>query len=116
MKPVKVKPVQVKAGQLKLASAGAAQPAPPITSAIPAAHPEGPETSSAVVAKAETNKAETNKAEASKPDIARTDLPPQPANHATGNGLLAVLPAQAVPPAPPPQAVAFAVPAPRPPI
>jgi len=114
MKPVKVKTVQVKAGQLKLASAGAAQPAPPITSAIPAAHPEVPETSSAVVAKAETNKAETNKAEASKPDIARTDLPPQPANHGTGNGLLGVLPASSVPAAPAPQALAFADPAPRP--
>ena len=48
MKPVKVKTVQVKAGQTKLASAGPSQPvAPPITSAIPA-RPEVAETSSAV--------------------------------------------------------------------
>src|SRR5712691_3660071 len=63
MKPVKVKTVQVKAGQIKLASAGSAQPATAITNAISPARPEVPETSSAVVAKAETNKAETNRAE-----------------------------------------------------
>ena len=34
MKPVKVKTVQVKAGPMKLASAGPSQPAPPITNAI----------------------------------------------------------------------------------
>src|ERR1700681_338363 len=54
MKPVKVKTVQIKAGPMKLASAAAAQPAPPITSAIPPARAEVPETSSAVVAIAET--------------------------------------------------------------
>ena len=57
MKPVKVKTVQIKAGQMKLAAAGAAQPATPITSAIPA-RPDVPETSSAIMAKAESNKAE----------------------------------------------------------
>src|SRR6202041_2407671 len=36
MKPVKVKTVQIKAGQVKLAAAGAAQPVTPITSAMPA--------------------------------------------------------------------------------
>src|SRR5258708_6290317 len=55
MKPVKVKTVQIKAGQVKLASAGSAQPATPVTNAIPA-RPEVPETSSAVMAKAETSK------------------------------------------------------------
>jgi D-alanyl-D-alanine carboxypeptidase len=119
MKPVKVKTVQVKAGQVKLASAGAAQPAPPITSAIPAARPDVPETSSAVVAKVETNKAETNKieankAEANKPDMARTDLPPQPAGHGTGNGLLGVLPASSVPASSTLHALAYADPTPRP--
>ena len=50
MKPVKVKTVQVKAGPMKLASAGPSQPAaPPITNAIPA-RSEVAETSSAVVA------------------------------------------------------------------
>ena len=61
--------------------------------------------------KAETNKAETNKAEANKPEVARTEMPPQPANHGTGNGLLGVLPASSVPSAS--QAMAYADPAPR---
>ncbi len=107
MKPVKVKTVQVKAGPLKLASAGSPQSPTPITSALPAARPEVPETSSAFVAKAETNRPEAIKAEASKLDIPRTEMPPQPANHGTGNGLLGVLPASAS------QAMAYADPAPR---
>jgi D-alanyl-D-alanine carboxypeptidase len=104
MKPVKVRTVQVKAGPMKLASAGPSQPAPPITNALPA-RPEVAETSSAVVAKA----AETNKAEA-----ARVELPPQPAGHGTGHGVLGVLPASSVAPAPsqalPAQALAYAQP------
>jgi D-alanyl-D-alanine carboxypeptidase len=115
MKPVRVKTVQVKAGSMKLASAGPSQPAPPITSTI-AARPEVAETSSAVVAKAtETNKTET----------ARVEMPPQPANHGTGQGILGVLPASSVAAAPSPvasskasssqasQAMAYADPAPR---
>lgn len=86
MKPVKVKTVQVKAGPMKLASAGPAQPAPPVTAAIPA-RPEVAETSSAVVAKV---------ADTGKTDIARPALPPQPANHGTGQGVLGVLPASAL--------------------
>ncbi len=119
MKPVKVKTVQVKAGQMKLASAGSAQPATAITNAISPARPEAPETSSAVVAKAETNKAETNRAETNRAETnrveaARTEMPPQPANHGTGNGLLRVLPASSLPPSPTPQqAMAYADPAPR---
>ncbi len=118
MKPVKVKTVQVKAGQMKLASAGSAQPATAITNAIPPARPEVPETSSAVVAKAETDKAETNKvetnrAETNRVEVARTEMPPQPANHGTGNGLLGVLPASSLPPSSTPQAMAYADPAPR---
>jgi len=107
MKPVKVKTVQVKAGPMKLASAGPSQPAPPVTHAI-LARPEVAETSSAVVAKA----AETNRTEA--PKLA---MPPQPANHGTGQGVLGVLPAssltQAPPQASPSQALAYADPAPR---
>jgi D-alanyl-D-alanine carboxypeptidase len=112
MKPVKVKTVQIKAGQVKLASAGATQAATPVTSAIPA-RPEVPETSSAIMAKAESNKAESNKAESNRVDVARTEMPPQPANHGTGNGLLGVLPASSVPPSSAPQALAYADPNPH---
>jgi D-alanyl-D-alanine carboxypeptidase len=100
MKPVKVKTVQIKAGQVKLAAAGPAQPAPPVTSAIPA-RADLPETSNAVVAKAETGKT----------DAVRADMPPQPANHGTGNGVLGVLPASSLPPSS--QAMAYADPSPR---
>ena len=106
MKPVRVKTVQVKAGQVKLASAGSSQPATPVTSAIPAARAEMPETSSAVVAKAETNKVEV-----AKTDLAKTEMPPQPAGHGTGNGLLGVLPASSLPAS---QALAYADPTPSP--
>ncbi|MBX9651344.1 MAG: SPOR domain-containing protein [Xanthobacteraceae bacterium] len=112
MKPVKVKTVQVKAGPMKLASAGPSQPTP-ITNAIPA-RSEVAETSSAMVAKAAetTNKAET----------ARIEMPPQPANHGTGQGVLGVLPASslastssqpAASKASSSQAMAYADPAPR---
>jgi D-alanyl-D-alanine carboxypeptidase len=115
MKPVKVRTVQIKAGAMKLASAGPSQPAPPITNAIPPARPEVAETSSAVVAKAEI-KPET-KPEMTRSEVNRAELPPQPANHGTGNGVLGVLPASSV--ASPPsqasssQALAYADPAPR---
>jgi len=113
MKPVRIKTVQVKAGPLKLASAGPSQPAPPVTSAIPAPRPDIAETSSAVVARAETIKSEPS------PEAARSDLPPQPPGHGTGNGILGVLPAssltagQAVT-SPPQQAMASLAPAPQP--
>jgi D-alanyl-D-alanine carboxypeptidase len=86
MKPVRVKTVLVKAGQLKLASAApspSSQSATPITNTIPTAGAEGGETSSSVVSKAETPRAD--------------DMPPQPAGHGTGHGLLGVLPASSVP-------------------
>jgi D-alanyl-D-alanine carboxypeptidase len=129
MKPVKVKTVQVKAGQIKLASAGPPQPATPITSAIPQPRPEVPETSSALVAKAETGKPEVVKTEVAKseviksevakpevarPEAARTEMPPQPANHGTGNGILGVLPASSLPPSSASQAMAYADPTPQP--
>ena len=101
MKPVRVKTVQVRAGQMKLASADPAQPAPPVTNAIPAARSAVPETSGSIVAKAELNKAEMNKVE----------MPPQPANHGTGRGVLGVLPASSVSTA---QAMASADPSSRP--
>jgi D-alanyl-D-alanine carboxypeptidase len=93
MKPVKVKTVQIKAGQMKVASA-ASQSGTSITSAIPS-RTEVPETSGAVVAKA---------------DAARTEMPPQPANFGTGNGVLGVLPASSVPASPSSQALAYADP------
>ena len=113
MKPVKVKTVQVKAGAMKLASAAPSQPAPPVTSAIPAPRADIAETSSAVVARAETIKSEPA------PDMARSDLPPQPPGHGTGNGILGVLPASSLPPsqqvpaAQPQQAVASLTAAPQ---
>jgi D-alanyl-D-alanine carboxypeptidase len=97
MKPVKVKTVQIKAGQVKLASAGGAQPSTPVTNTI-SARQDVPETSSAVMAKAEISKPEPS-------------MPPQPANHGTGNGVLGVLPASSVPSASPVQAMAYADPA-----
>jgi D-alanyl-D-alanine carboxypeptidase len=109
MKPVKVKTVQVKAGPMKLASAGPSQPAPPITNTIAR---QLPETSGAVMAKAETSKVETSKAETNKVEVAKAEMPPQPANHGTGNGLLGVLPASSVPASPTSQAMAYADPAP----
>ena len=112
MKPVKVRTVQVKAGQVKLASAASSQPATPITSAIPAARPEVPETSSAVVAKAE-NKAGSNKVEIAKTDVAKPEMPPQPAGYGTGNGVLGVLPASSLPSSSSSQALAYADPASR---
>ncbi|MET3838826.1 serine hydrolase [Bradyrhizobium sp. OAE829] len=109
MKPVKVKTVQVKAGAMKLASAGPSQPvAPPITSAIAPSRPEVAETSSAVVARAEP-RSEAVKPEVIRPEVARAELPPQPANHGTGHGVLGVLPASSVPSAPA-QALAYVQP------
>jgi D-alanyl-D-alanine carboxypeptidase len=115
MKPVRVKTVQIKAGQIKLAGAGPAQPAPPVTSAIPA-RTEVPETSSAVVAKAENGKTEAAKPEVGKSEMSRTEMPPQPAGHGTGNGILGVLPASSVASSSPSpsQAMAYADPSPRP--
>jgi D-alanyl-D-alanine carboxypeptidase len=89
MKPVRVKTVQIKAGQAKLASA--AQPSTPVTSGISPSRPEIAETSGSVIARAE-------------------QMPPQPANHGTGHGLLGVLPASSLPAA---QAVAAVDTAPR---
>ena len=111
MKPVKVKTVQVKAGPMKLASAGGSQPAaPPITNAIPA-RAEVAETSSAVVEKAAENRIEAAK------DALRADMPQQPAGHGTGNGVLGVLPASSLTLAPSQtshaQTLAYADPAPH---
>ena len=47
-----------------------------------------------MVAKAET------KPELTRSEVTRSEMPPQPANHGTGNGVLGVLPASSVPAAP----------------
>jgi D-alanyl-D-alanine carboxypeptidase len=109
MKPVKVKTVQVKAGQIKLASAN---PAEPITNAVPPARPDVQEMARAMAAKAEINKAEAAKSEIAKSEPVKPEMPPQPANHGTGNGILGVLPASSLPPSASPQAMAYADPAP----
>jgi len=96
MKPVRVKTVHVKAGGMRLASAGPAQPATSVTSAIPQAAASVPETSNAVVAKAAETSAEPARQEYAPPAM-RSELPPQPPGHGTGNGVLGVLPASSVP-------------------
>jgi D-alanyl-D-alanine carboxypeptidase len=113
MKPVKVKTVQVKAGPMKLASAGPSQPAAPPTTNTISARPEVAETSSAVVARAAETKAETAKETAK--ETTKAAMPPQPANHGTGNGVLGVLPASSLTQAQAShaQALAYADPAPR---
>jgi D-alanyl-D-alanine carboxypeptidase len=109
MKPVKVKTVQVKAGQIKLASANPAQPVTPVTNAIPPARPDVQEMASAMAAKAESNKAEAAKSEMAKSEPVKPEMPPQPANHGTGNGILGVLPASSLQqPASSSQAMAYA--------
>jgi D-alanyl-D-alanine carboxypeptidase len=96
MKPVRVKTVLVKAGQIKLASAAA----PPVANAIAPARQDAAETSSSAASNAEAT---------------RTDMPPQPAGHGTGHGLLGVLPASSVPSLmqAPTQALALADPTPQ---
>ena len=109
MKPVKVKTVQVKAGQTKLASASPAQPATPVANTTSPARLDVQETSSAMVAKPETSKSEVAKS-----DQLRPDMPPQPANHGTGNGILGVLPASSLSSPSTPQALAYSDPTPSP--
>jgi D-alanyl-D-alanine carboxypeptidase len=109
MKPVKVKTVQVKAGQAKLASASPAQPATPVTNTMSPARPDVQEASSAMVAKTETNRSDVAKS-----DLLRPEMPPQPANHGTGNGILGVLPASSLSSSSTPQALAYSDPTPSP--
>ena len=109
MKPVKVKTVQVKAGQTKLASASPVQPATTVANTVSPARPDVQETSSAMVAKPETSKSEVAKS-----DQLRPDMPPQPANHGTGNGILGVLPASSLSSPSTPQALAYSDPTPSP--
>jgi D-alanyl-D-alanine carboxypeptidase len=115
MKPVKVKTVQVKAAPPKLASTSTTpqpSPVPTITSSLQPAHADVAESSSATaVARVETGKAGGTdpglQPEAIRPEMARSELPPQPANHGTGNGILGVLPASSLPPSSVSQAMAY---------
>jgi D-alanyl-D-alanine carboxypeptidase len=113
MKPVKVKTVQVKAGPLKLAAAGPSQPVAPVASSAPP-RADIPETSNALIAKADTGKGDLARPEPIRSEAARSGLPQQPPGFGTGNGILGVLPASSLPPssasasqtfayAPPPQ-------------
>ena len=113
MKPVKVKTVQVKAGPLKLAAAGPSQPVAPVASSAPP-RADIPETSNALIAKADTGKGDLARPDPVRSEAARSGLPPQPPGFGTGNGILGVLPASSLPPssasasqtfayAPPPQ-------------
>jgi D-alanyl-D-alanine carboxypeptidase len=58
-------------------------------------------------------KAETNKVEVAKTEAARNEMPPQPPNHGTGNGVLGVLPASSLTSSSTSQAMAYADPNPR---
>lgn len=89
MKPVRVRTVQVKSGQYKVASA-AEMPSASITNTV-------------------TSRSET--AETSNSLYARSEMPRQPAGFGTGNGILGVLPAGATPSAP--ATMAYADPSPH---
>lgn len=78
MKPVRVRTVQVKSGQYRVASASAETPAPTATNTVSHNEPtaRSPETTNSL--------------------YARSEMPRQPAGHGTGNGILGVLPASSV--------------------
>jgi D-alanyl-D-alanine carboxypeptidase len=101
MKPVKVRTVQIKAGQVKLASASPTQPVPPVTNTI-SSRTDGMESPNAIAT------ADTAKPEVGRVEPARAELPPQPPGHGTGNGILGVLPASSVASSSPSQAMAYA--------
>lgn len=82
MTPVRVKTVQIKSGQTRIASTAAAVPAPSATASIPPARSEVAETSNSIVAKAS--------------DLKAAELPPQNPKYGTGQGILGTLPASAL--------------------
>jgi D-alanyl-D-alanine carboxypeptidase len=92
MTPVRVKTVQIKAGQTRVASAAPTGPAPIATASIPPVRPDVAETSNSIVSKA-------------------AELPPQNPRFGTGQGILGTLPASALQHS---SAMAYADPAPVP--
>ena len=88
---------------VKLASAGADQSATPVTSAISSHARKCRRHPARSWPRLKSDKAEPNKVE-----VARTEMPPQPANHGTGNGLLGVLPASSASASSTSQALAYA--------
>jgi D-alanyl-D-alanine carboxypeptidase len=100
MKPVKVKTLQFKPGPTKLASATMPQISPAITSSVQSARADIVESASApVAARSDADNANAARLpETNRQETARSELPPQPAGHGTGNGILGVLPASSLPP------------------
>jgi D-alanyl-D-alanine carboxypeptidase len=97
MTPVRVRTVQVKSSSTKTANAAPVQ----VASAAPAARTTEPEVTTRSIGSSEIAKTEP----------ART-LPPQPAGHGTGRGILGTLPASGT--APHSSAMAYAAPAQQP--
>jgi D-alanyl-D-alanine carboxypeptidase len=98
MKPVKVKTLQVKAGPLKLASTTMPQTSPAVTSTVQSARADAVENpSDPVAARLDADKANAaHLLDTNRQEMARSELPPQPAGHGTGNGILGVLPASSL--------------------
>lgn len=81
MTPVRVKTVQIKSGQTRVASAAPAVATPAATASIPT-RAEVAETSNSIVARAA--------------DLKAAELPPQNPKYGTGQGILGTLPASAL--------------------
>jgi len=98
MKPVKVKTLQVKAGPLKLASTTTPQTSPAVTSSVQSSRADAVENpSDPVAARLDADKANAaHVLDTNRQEMARSELPPQPAGHGTGNGILGVLPASSL--------------------
>ncbi|UGV27140.1 peptidase M15 [Rhodopseudomonas boonkerdii] len=79
MKPVRVRTVQVKSGQYRVASASTETSAPAATNTV-----------------ATSNEPPARSPETTNSLYARSEMPRQPAGHGTGNGILGVLPASSV--------------------
>jgi D-alanyl-D-alanine carboxypeptidase len=93
MTPVRVKTLQVKAGTMKVASAGPTQIVPqPNPPQVIQPQPQVPATSSAVTSTAVTSTIEQPKSNT----VAKSDLAPINPNHGKGQGILGTLPGNAI--------------------